>query len=66
MIGLGALLEGLEAPVVSAIGDLVRAVLKHDDPAKLARDLAAEAAHRTATLAAIDAALMAGQKPESD
>ncbi len=58
-----ALKAGLPSAVASTIGDALGAILKallsSHDPGALARDLAAEAAHRTTTRAVIQAALNA-------
>jgi hypothetical protein len=50
----------LSSAASAAIIDLIQTIGKHPDPEKLARDLAAEAAHRVATDTAIDAALRRG------
>ncbi len=60
-IGAGAAVAELVEQGIEAI---VNAVLRHHDPAALARDLAAEAAHMASTRAVIQAALDAGGRRE--
>lgn len=64
----GAQRAGLPAEVVELVGaaitDICKLIFTHHDPAALARDLVAEAAHRTSTRAAIQAAIDLGARRE--
>lgn len=64
---LGAQRAGLGQAAVELIGNAVRdvvdAILTHHRPEALARDIAAEVAHKKAMMTAVQAAIDAGEKP---